>query len=165
MPCSPSSFNRRFGGTYRLHLQGRRNKISKNQQASSSKTSVETQQTTWRHIPEDDTLHNHRCENLTSYIKVLLGCNADGTGKFPPLHTGKSENTCCFIYVRKLPTKYAANRKAWVTQASFTDYVRALDAKISSQNRKILLLVNQCAAHPQDTSYIKNVKVMLFLPD
>jgi hypothetical protein len=22
MPCSPFSFNRRFGGTYRLHLQG-----------------------------------------------------------------------------------------------------------------------------------------------
>jgi hypothetical protein len=28
-PCSPLSFNRRFGGTYRLHLQGRRNKFSK----------------------------------------------------------------------------------------------------------------------------------------
>jgi hypothetical protein len=34
MPCSPSSFNRRFGGIYRLHLQGRRNKFTKNQQAS-----------------------------------------------------------------------------------------------------------------------------------
>jgi hypothetical protein len=29
IPCSPFSFNRRFGGTYRLHLQGRRNKFSK----------------------------------------------------------------------------------------------------------------------------------------
>jgi hypothetical protein len=28
-PCSPLSFNRRFGGTYRLHLQGPRNKLSK----------------------------------------------------------------------------------------------------------------------------------------
>jgi hypothetical protein len=27
-PCSPLNFNRRFGGTYRLHLQGRRNKYS-----------------------------------------------------------------------------------------------------------------------------------------
>jgi hypothetical protein len=24
--------------------------------------------TTWCHIPEDDTLHNHRCENLKSYM-------------------------------------------------------------------------------------------------
>jgi hypothetical protein len=35
----------------------------------SSETSVATQQTTRRHIPEDDILHNHRCENLKSYIK------------------------------------------------------------------------------------------------
>jgi hypothetical protein len=33
-PCSLSSFNRRFGGIYRLHLQGRRNKFSKTQQES-----------------------------------------------------------------------------------------------------------------------------------
>jgi hypothetical protein len=32
-----------------------------------SETSVAFQQTTLRHIPEDDTLHNHRCENLKSY--------------------------------------------------------------------------------------------------
>jgi hypothetical protein len=28
-PCSPLSFNRRFGGTYRFHLQGRRNRFTK----------------------------------------------------------------------------------------------------------------------------------------
>jgi hypothetical protein len=35
-PCSPLSFNRRFGGTYRPHLQGRRNKVSKNQHEAGS---------------------------------------------------------------------------------------------------------------------------------
>jgi hypothetical protein len=64
-----------------------------------------------------------------------------------------------------LPTKYVANRKAWVTQAIFTDYLRALDAKMSSQNRKILLFLDQCAAHPQDTCYLKNVKVVFFRPN
>jgi hypothetical protein len=33
----------------------------------SSEMSVDTQRTTRRHIPEDDNLHNHRCENLKSY--------------------------------------------------------------------------------------------------
>jgi hypothetical protein len=33
-PYSPSSFNRHFGGKYRLHLLGGRNKFSKNQLAS-----------------------------------------------------------------------------------------------------------------------------------
>jgi hypothetical protein len=28
-PYSPLSFNRRIGGTYRLHRQGRRNRLSK----------------------------------------------------------------------------------------------------------------------------------------
>jgi hypothetical protein len=28
-PCSPLKVNRRFGGTYPFHLQGRKNKLSK----------------------------------------------------------------------------------------------------------------------------------------
>jgi hypothetical protein len=34
----------------------------------SSEMSVEYQRTTQRYIPEDITLHNHRCENLNSYL-------------------------------------------------------------------------------------------------
>jgi hypothetical protein len=59
-PCSPLSFHRRLGGTYRLHLQSQRNRFSKTRK----------QRTTRRHIPEDDTLHYHRCENLKSYISL-----------------------------------------------------------------------------------------------
>jgi hypothetical protein len=33
----------------------------------SSETSGTTQRTTRRHIPEEDTLQNHRCKNLKSY--------------------------------------------------------------------------------------------------
>jgi hypothetical protein len=33
----------------------------------SSETSGATRRNTRRHIPEDDTLHDHRCENLKSY--------------------------------------------------------------------------------------------------
>jgi serine/threonine protein kinase len=40
----------------------------------SSETSVTTQETTRRHIPEDDTLHNHLCENLKSYNLIHV-CN------------------------------------------------------------------------------------------
>jgi hypothetical protein len=38
----------------------------------SSETSVATQRTTQRHIPEDDTLHNHRCENLKSCLVKIV---------------------------------------------------------------------------------------------
>jgi hypothetical protein len=70
-PCSLLSVNRRFGGTYRLHLQGRRIGRARNQRASRS---VDTQWTTRRYIPEDNTLHNHRCENLKSYTDRYFLC-------------------------------------------------------------------------------------------
>jgi hypothetical protein len=40
--------------------------------ACSSETSVVFQQTTWHYIPEDSILHNHRCENLKSYINYVF---------------------------------------------------------------------------------------------
>jgi hypothetical protein len=41
----------------------------------SSETSVDFQRTTRRYITEDRTLHNHRFENLKSYIIALLSRN------------------------------------------------------------------------------------------
>jgi hypothetical protein len=39
----------------------------------SSETSVGTQRITRRYIPEDGTIHNHRCENLKSYnLEILI---------------------------------------------------------------------------------------------
>jgi hypothetical protein len=83
MPCSPLSVNRRIGWTYRLHLQGRKNKFSekpaskqvaillvtcllaelisstlKMEAICSSDTSVDTQRTKRRYIPEDGILKN-----------------------------------------------------------------------------------------------------------
>jgi hypothetical protein len=81
-PCSPLSVNRRFGGTYRLHLQGRRIRRARNQCESrwqaeleamcSSETSVDFQRTEQRYIPEDGTLHNHRWENFKSYNSQVV---------------------------------------------------------------------------------------------
>jgi hypothetical protein len=69
-PCSPLKVNRRFGGTCRIHLQGRRINQARNQHESCSlaysstlkmeatcfsETSVDFQQTTRHYIPEDRT--------------------------------------------------------------------------------------------------------------
>jgi hypothetical protein len=66
--------NRRFGGTYRLHLQGRR----KFQQAgscwNSSDTSVASQQTTRRHIPEVNTLQISGCLPFCCCSWSSVGC-------------------------------------------------------------------------------------------
>jgi hypothetical protein len=61
----------------------------------SSETSVDFHRTTRRYIPEDSTLHNHRCENLKSYRKghvdtlqdqQHLSCAAEVT--VPPVFRG-----------------------------------------------------------------------------
>jgi hypothetical protein len=38
----------------------------------STETSVNFQRTTRRYIPEDNILHNHRCENLKFYIRLCF---------------------------------------------------------------------------------------------
>jgi hypothetical protein len=74
---------RRFGGTFRLHLQGRRNNASekkvslhvtstlKMEAKYSSETSVYNKPTR-RKIPEDGILHSHRRDNLKSNSFVLV---------------------------------------------------------------------------------------------
>jgi hypothetical protein len=95
--CSLLKVNRRFGGTYPLHLQGRRkfraiNKSGSRLQADlvscsaysstlkiesicSSTTSVDFKRTTRRYIPEDSTLQNERsyfiCDRRS--LRILAG--------------------------------------------------------------------------------------------
>jgi hypothetical protein len=85
-------------------------------------------------------------------IMVLLACTAE-TDKLVPLVIVKGEIHCF---------KNITTRKAWITQAISTGYSRELDATASSQNRKILLFMDQCATNHQDSCYIKYVKVVFF---
>jgi hypothetical protein len=86
---SPLKVNRRFGGTYRPHLQGRIipavslppaftlvscfacYSTLNMQSTCSSEKSVDFQRTKRRYIPEDRTLHNHRCKVKGKVVTVL----------------------------------------------------------------------------------------------
>jgi hypothetical protein len=144
-PCSPLRVNRRFGGTCRLHFQGRKMSCTRDQRESSchllsrwslaqlifipwrwsryvprnvgwlstgsachllsrwslaqlifstlkmeaigsSETWVDFQQTTRRYIPEDGTLHNHRCENRKFLFHVRTIFYRYNISRFETLH-------------------------------------------------------------------------------
>jgi hypothetical protein len=89
-PCSLLKVNRRFVGTYRLHLQGSRTSLSRNQRDNG----WQAQFSHWffgplkwrRYVPAKCllnfnglhgviSLHNHRCGNLKQYITFYTSTN------------------------------------------------------------------------------------------
>ncbi|XP_037521515.1 tigger transposable element-derived protein 6 [Rhipicephalus sanguineus] len=76
---------------------------------------------------------------------------------------GRYQNPRCFKLAGRLPCTYKANKKEWMTSEMFLEFLTHLDRKMSSQNRNILLLLDQCAAHPNhlqplDAGIIRNAK-------
>lgn len=106
----------------------------------------------------------HGGKHSKQRLTVLLFTNCDGSEKLPPIVVGKALKPRCFKSVKTLPTKYHANKNAWMTRNLFTLQLQALDAKMGAQNRKIILFVDNCAAHTETIS-LRNVKVCLFPPN
>lgn len=94
---------------------------------------------------------------------TLLQCvNMTGTDKLPLLIIGKSKRPRCFKGVKTLPVDYANNTKAWMTKTLFKDWLKKVDIQMKIKRKKILLFIDNCAAHT-DLPTLTNVKVM-FLP-
>jgi hypothetical protein len=74
-PCR-SCVNRRFGGTYRLYLQGR-----KIRERGTSVSGLIHTRSTRRQIPEDGILNSHRRENLRTHLITLLNKVAGSVGQ------------------------------------------------------------------------------------
>jgi len=73
---------------------------------------------------------------------------ANMTEKMPLLVLGRSKNPRCFKLVKSLPVTYRANKKAWMTCALFTEWVKTVDDLYTRKKRKIVLIVDNCPAHP-----------------
>jgi len=97
-------------------------------------------------------------------LTVLACANSDGLEKLPLLIIGKSKNPRCFKHVKTLPAActYNAQTKAWMTGNRFSQWLKEVDIHMMKQNRKILLIIDNCPAHPKDVP-LNNVQVE-FLP-
>lgn len=99
-------------------------------------------------------------------LTLLLCTNATGTDKLKPIVIGKSQRPRCFKGIRDLsalPVSYYANKTAWMTSAIFTQWLREVNLKMRLTNRKILLILDNCAPHVAADLNLTNIKVV-FLP-
>ena len=87
--------------------------------------------------------------------------NATGE-KLPMFVIGKAEKPRCFKGVTSLPCQYKPQRKSWMDSEIFSDYVRKLDTKFDAEGRKIVLIIDNCPAHP-NADNLKAIQ-LLFLP-
>ena len=95
-------------------------------------------------------------------ISILLTANMSGNDKMQIVVIGKSMNPRCFKNVKHLPVDYYANSKAWMTSDIFSKWIKKVDRTMRIQGRKIVLLVDNCSAHPHCDD-LQNVK-LVFLP-
>ena len=97
-------------------------------------------------------------------ISVLFCVNKSGTHKLKPLVIGKSKKPRCFQNVKSLPVEYTNNTKAWMTSVIFLDFLRSFDLDLRKEDRKAVMLVDNCPSHPNPVPItLTNLKVH-FLP-
>lgn len=105
----------------------------------------------------------HGGKHCKDRVTVLVGANADGSEKLPLLVIGKSKKLRCFKNVRSLPVQYDASKKSWMNSTIFEPWLRKLDRHFSQQQRKILLNLDNCPAHPV-VEVLSSIKVVLLPP-
>lgn len=82
----------------------------------------------------------------------MVCSNMTGTEKQKLLIIGKSKNLRCFKGIKSLETNYDFNKKAWMTSLIFEKWLLDIDQKMSQENRKIILFVDNCTARPRTLS-------------
>ena len=51
--------------------------------------------------------------------------------------------------LKHLPCRYRGQKKSWMDSDLFENWVRERDKKFESQNRKVLLIGDNCPDHPE----------------
>ena len=77
---------------------------------------------------------------------------------------GKANKPRCFKNLKHLPCHYTEQKKSWMDSDLFEEWVREQDRKFECEDRKILLIVDNCPAHPQ-IGGLKAIKMCFLPPD
>ena len=82
--------------------------------------------------------------------------------KLPMFVIGKSKKPRYFQNIKHLPCQYTSQKKSWMDSEIFENWVRKLDQKFRVDGRKIVLIIDNCPAHPS-ISNLTNIH-LVFLP-
>lgn len=112
---------------------------------------------------------NENCfggKNSKERITVMVCSNMSGSEKIKLLVIGKSKNPRCFKNVKSLEVDYDYNRKAWMTSVIFEKWLLRLEKRFASQNRNVLLFIDNCPAHPKHLEVrLSHIKIAYFPPN
>ena len=110
------------------------------------------------HYPHDVWILEKAKDRMTA----LVACSAMGE-KLKLLVIGRSAKPRAFqgYKLSSLGVTYTSNKKAWMTSQIFSDWLTSINNKMRIQGRNILMLIDNCSAHPE--LQMSNVK-LVFLP-
>ena len=102
--------------------------------------------------------------NGTGHNTRTLVRQHDREDKLKLLMISKSKKLRCFknINMNTLPISYCSNQKAWMTGMIFREWVSKWDSVLRENGRRILLLLDNCPAHPRISS-LTNIRLE-FIP-
>lgn len=98
-------------------------------------------------------------------VTLLFAVSKTGE-KLKPLFIGKSQRPRCFknIDLKHMPLFYEYNCKSWMTINIFTKWLNDVNALMTRENRKILLLLDNAPVHPKDLEFT-NIELFYFPPN
>lgn len=97
-------------------------------------------------------------------LTVVLCCNSDGSEKHKAWVIGKSSNPRCFRNFNRthLPCEYSCHSSSWIDSKAFGQWLIRFNTRMIAQNRKILLTLDNCAAHKVNMYELSNIKIVFF---
>ena len=95
-------------------------------------------------------------------ITGLAAANAVGD-KLPLLIIGKSTKHRCFKNIKQLPCVYKSQKKSWMDSKIFVEWVRKLDRRFTTAERKVALVIDNCPSHPHVINDLSAIDI-IFLP-
>ena len=100
---------------------------------------------------------------ITAQLTETAASNALGK-KIPMFVIGKSASPKCFKHVPNLACRYRSQKKAWMDGTLFEEWLHKFDRKFEMQGRKVVMIVDNCPAHPE-FSGLKAINLQFLQPN